>query len=554
MKSHKLGERKDSSVAISTSSPSTSRPQLHQPGDMSNYPDWLPCGLLYDRHLINQIRNEQALHHFQDADIKAILEASVEDAQRILQHYLQHRTGHETYHPVLLSGAAIKCLVGTLDVIEICQERNGEDVAQFARNICAASPQDFITFWESLASAPFNDASARARRIVRRANEILTFRKYTFDRLGSYSPYMTVLLKNKVKEFSDTKFSPTRQVSSARDRKFVTSVYNCAMKVGLNKPEALACVEEVLARHEYVAELSTPAKIRLSATPASSRTARTVSPAKRPAEDQDAPFSPIKKAKLTATAAVNSIASSSALRRVQASPTEDGEGESVNEQDETTEGQLRQYGDEDASDVEMSDGERLRLEKEEKRHRKEEKRARKEAKKLRKEEKRKAKEEEALRKAEKQKQKEEKRQRKEEKKRRREECEPEDESQKDQAIDSTPVRSQFPAQTPDTAKARQTSQSLWTAIDQNDSIMKSPDSIRKDSHQEDSETEDSDDGLPKIPASQLASPVDEPSRQLLVESQSIAVSRNLGNYSSPIFMLNLNRSPHQPFKSPAKRR
>jgi len=258
---------------------------------------WLPVGFLYDCHLISQIRNEQGLHEMGDAKIKATLESSTEKAQQILQPYLQVRTGCNSFHIGMLPGIAIKCLLSAVDIQDICQETRQRDVDKFARKICRNTPENFIRFFETVASAPFNASSALSRRVVRRANEILTFRQYTFDRPGQIPLFTTLTLKADVQIFADQhpKFSRSTKFGSLRHRRLIADVFKYAMESGLCKAEALACVDAAVDRHlaliqDLVSSLSLYSDVPGKKVKLESRLR-----AKRKAEDRDVESSPSKR-------------------------------------------------------------------------------------------------------------------------------------------------------------------------------------------------------------------------------------------------------------------
>lgn len=479
-------------------------PYNSPPLKMAGYPDWLPPGLIYDRHLISQIRNEQALHHMQDADVKAILDASIQDAQQLLEAYLQYRTGCQNYHPALLSGTAIKCLLSTVDIADMWNLKKREkayaDIDEFTQSLCWGSPKEFIHILQDFASAPLNDLSPRACRVARRANEVLTFRKFTFDRPECHSFLTTVQLKMQVQEFaaSHSGYTTSMKVGLKQHRRLITDVYNYAIEVGLNKAEALACADAAVDNLTIFQFLQGS---RFSVPPNSSRVR---SSSKRKAEDPIASSSPLKKAKTPASKRTKKQ-SQHTEEEPRVAPAISPEPAVVDPEKSPSPGAVERQA------------------KEEKRRQKE-KRRRKEAKKLRKDAKRKAREEAKLHEAEEQKLREEKKRRKEEKKKRREERE----RRKSNKVSAT---------TPDLGKAKEASETLWTAINQDDPTNNAPNAIRKDSHQEassepndhesQSSSPSSDEGLPRVPASQPGSPVDSPSKQLWGESETHVVRRHL---------------------------
>jgi len=187
----------------------------------------------------------------EDAKIKSTLEKSTQNAQQLLQPYLQVRTGCNSHHIGMLPGIAMKCLLSAIDIRDICMETRQHDVDKFARNICRNTPENFIRFFETVASRPFNASSALSRRVVRRANEILTFRQYTFDRPGQMPLLTTLKLRTDVQSFADQhpKFARTTKFGSLRHRRFITDVFEYAMESGLCKADALACVDAAVDRH-----------------------------------------------------------------------------------------------------------------------------------------------------------------------------------------------------------------------------------------------------------------------------------------------------------------
>lgn len=468
---------------------------------MAQHPNWLPSGLIYDRHLISQIRSEQALHHMQDADVKAVLDASIQDAQQVLEPYLQHRTGCQNYHPALLSGTAIKCLLSAVDIADIWIEKQLEkdyaNIDEFARSFCWGPPQNFVHLLEDIASAPLDDSSSRARRVTRRASEILTFRKYTFDRRECHPFVTTVQLKKQVKEYAESHSSYTTStvVGATQRRRLVADVYNYATEVGLNKAEALASADAAVENLTIAWFLKGG---RSSVPPTGSRLSL---PSKRKAEDHNASSSMFKQPKLPAS------------KRAKKAQLNEEHRETPRTASEAI---ITEYSESSSA------REAVIHAKEEQKRRKEEKRLRKEAKKLRKEARRKAREEAKLRETEEQNSREEKKRSKEEKKKRRDERE-------------RRKQEKFLATTPDIGKARKASETFWNAINQNDLTNISPNATRKDSHQEGSSELDahksrssspsSDEGLPRVPASRLGSPVDSPSQQLWGESETQVVSR-----------------------------
>jgi hypothetical protein len=94
------------------------------------------------------------------------------------------------------------------------------------------------------------------------------------------------------------------------------------------------------------------------------------------------------------------------------------------------------------------------------------------------------------------------------------------------------------------AEAEKATQPSWVAING----RKAPETPRKDSHQEDTASDDnsSDDGLPKVPASQLGSPMPPPSKHLSAVSKAKKVCFQNTDPPSCLTFKGQGRSyPHQ---------
>ena len=358
--------------------------------------------------------------------VKRVLEKGDGDAQRLLYSYLELRTGGLPPYPPVLSGTAIKCLLSHGDVEDIYFETGCTgNVSDFASNICAAPPEEFISFFESLALAPFDETSPRARRITRRAMEILMYREYSWCRKRHTAPYPDVLttpfstlhLKKNVRQYaqSHNHFSSPLNSGSVQYRSFITDVFSYALNIGLNQAEALACTDEAVDHHRILQFLSAlPTRARKSPSTltedVASRDAEYARGRKRSIENTKLLQAPAKKRKLDAPARVGVEArmSPEAIISSQQQRIEPGTiphiqaSASIEANTKDTPRGSNPTKEDGALDASMEEYRRL----------KDQKRRRKEEKMLRKEERRRHREERRQRKEERRQQREEKRQRK----------------------------------------------------------------------------------------------------------------------------------------------
>jgi endonuclease III len=392
---------------------------------------WLPSSLLFDSHLIHTLRAENSLklRYKKETHLQRILEKRNGPAQRLLYSYLELRTGGLPPYPPVLSKTAIKCLLSHCDVEDIYLETGAEgNLSDFASNICAAPPDEFIALLESLASMPFDVTSPRARRVTLRAMEILMYRDYSWSRKRQLmsgpdsllEPFSTQLLfKKNVRLYAryHKHISSLLNPDSARYRSLIIDVLKHAINIGLNPIEALASADELIDHHRIAQFLSMLPKRKRMSRPvptknAASRITNGPRGRKRKLEAESnnslQAASKKKKTKLDSPAQVDIAAR---VRPQVITPSQQQKAKPVVASqikvlatieptpDDTSH---KSYPTKDRNDLDAS--------MDEKRRRKIEKRLRKEEKRLKKEERRRYKEEKRQRKEERRRRKEEKRQ------------------------------------------------------------------------------------------------------------------------------------------------